>query len=172
MSRKSPRSRGGPPNDWAPAESSGPHSSDAWYGAGESELPEADEDDDEDEEVAARVLVGTIADMGPWIPEPIARRHAERPVWFHLAAYDQLVGVFDRYPEGPMAGAETSAILAGLRAFSLDQSSELQAILGVTQELRYGFHVDASLEDVVESFEDDGFEVLEAVRAGRVTLDG
>jgi hypothetical protein len=130
----------------------------------------ADDEDDEFDEKAPRVLVGTVADLGLWIPATVGAEHGARPVWFLLDGNVDLVGLFDRYPEGPMASRTTASILGALRSLSVDRSSTLQGVLGITDQIRYGFHVSASLEDVVESFEDDGFEVVMALRDGRIDL--
>lgn len=127
-------------------------------------------DDEDDDDPAPRVIIATVADLGSWIPEAYRLRHASRPVWFLREGDSQLVGVFERLPEGTMEREASDAILAGLRAFSLDQNENMQWLLGVTGGMQYGFHVDASLEDVVESFEDDGFIVVPAVNEGRILL--
>ena len=143
---------------------------DAGSGNEDDEPMEDDEDDDEFDEEAPRVVVGTVADLGRWIPATVGAEHGERPVWFLLESDVDLVGLFDRYPEGPMASRTTATILGALRSMSVERNAALQGVLGVTDQLRYGFHVSASLADVVESFEDDGFEVVMALRDGRIDL--
>jgi hypothetical protein len=134
-----------------------------------------EEDDDEEElseeEEVPRVIIASVADLGSWVPETISKKYASRPIWFIVEQDAESVGLFSRYPEGPMPKTASDAILSGLRAFSLDQNEELQAVLGITDGLRYGFHVDASLEEVMESFEDDGFEVVTAIHEGRVDIE-
>lgn len=146
----------------------------AFDGDGSSDLsdPEAGapDDENEDEDPAPRVIVATVGDLGSWIPEASRVTYASRPVWFLREQDAQLVGVFERLPEGVMAKDASDAILAGLRSFSLDQNENLQWLLGVTGGMQYGFHVDASLDEVVESFEDDGFIVVPAVSGGRILL--
>ncbi len=114
-----------------------------------------------------RVVVALFGDLGNWIPkgEP-----PDRTAWF-LAQHDAgLVEIFDRLPEGSMPPQTSRAILAGLRSFAVDQSATLQRYIGPTGSIHYGFHVDATLEQVVQSFEQDGFEVVDAVRDGRVLV--
>jgi len=130
-----------------------------------------DEDELSEEEDIPRVVIASVADLGSWIPESISKKYASRPIWFIVEQDAEAVGLFSRYPEGPMPKTASDAILSGLRAFSLDQNEELQAVLGITDGLRYGFHVDASLEEVMESFEDDGFEVVSAIQKGRVEVE-
>lgn len=147
----------------------------SWGGEGASGLRDEsgqgeDLEEEDEEDPAPRVILATVADLGAWIPEGYRITHAPRPVWFLREQDSELVGVFERLPEGSLPKDASDAILAGLRAFSLDQNENLQWLLGVTGGLQYGFHVDASLEDVVESFEDDGFIVVPAVTDGRIKL--
>ncbi len=128
------------------------------------------EEDDDDEDPGPRAVIATVGDLGTWIPQSLRLRYADRPVWFLCEHDASLVGVFERMPEGAFAKAEGETILAALRAFSLDQNENLQWLLGVTEGIQYGFHVDASLDDVVESFEDDGFIVVPAVKDGAIAL--
>jgi hypothetical protein len=114
-----------------------------------------------------RVVVALFGDLGKWIPKGEA---ADRAAWFLAQDDAGLVGIFDRLPEGSMPPQACRAILAGLRSFSLDQSASLQRYIGPTSSIHYGFHVDATLDQIVESFEQDGFEVVDAVRDGRVLV--
>ncbi len=136
--------------------------------ADQSDMSEATDGDDEE---VARVIVATVADLGAWIPEAIGTEHATRPVWFHLPDSVNLVCVFVRHPERPLPRRPTDASLAGLRAFCVDQNQSLQRVLGITDEMQYGFHANVSFEQVVKSFEADGFEVVRAIHAGKVATD-
>lgn len=127
-------------------------------------------EDSEEEDVPAAV-VATVADLGAWVSEDVRDKYGARPVWFILEMDAGLVGVFERHPEGAMPKGATEAILTGLRAFSLDESEGLQVLLGVTDRLNYGFHVDATLQQVSRSFEADGFEVIAAIEDGHVVFD-
>jgi hypothetical protein len=82
----------------------------------------------------------------------------------------ELVTLFERIPEDPMSKGRVEAILGGLRSFAKDRNEELQAALGVTDALEYGFHVDAPFDRVVESFELDGFDIAGTIVAGDVEL--
>lgn len=138
-----------------------------------SDLPDQEPgmlDDEDEDEQAPRVIIATVADLGAWIPDLYRSPYASRPVWFLREQDSQLAAVFERLPEGDMPKDASDAILAGLRSFSLDQNENMQWLLGVTGGMQYGFHVDASLEEVVESFEDDGFIVVPAVKDGRILL--
>ena len=69
---------------------------------------------------------------------------------------------------------ETLMVLVFSRTGSLavgKMGERLQVHLGPTERIVYGFHADASVDDVVESFDDDGFEVLEAIVDGHVAID-
>jgi hypothetical protein len=115
--------------------------------------------EDEQDELPC-VVIGVLAELGDAVDAPLRHKHGERPVWFAREQDHELAGVFERLPEGPMVKVETDAILAALRKFSLARSEELQDVLGATDSLRYAFHVDARLQEVTESFEDDGFLVI------------
>lgn len=128
-----------------------------------------DNSSDADEVDLPRVVIGTVADFGAGVPAVVAR-FPDRPVWFILDSHDRDVGVFERYPEEPLPEAVTTSILGFLRTFSSDHHEDLQSLLGPTDTLRFGFHTSASIEDVVESFEDDGFDVLLGLREGKVDL--
>jgi hypothetical protein len=127
-----------------------------------------EDDDDEVDEEAPRVVLGTLEDFGTQAPESVARL-GDRPMWFISDAHAEMVGVFERYPEEPASG-ETTAVLNFLRAYSTSHGAEIQALLGPTDRMRYGFHTKASLGEVVESFEDDGFDVLLGITDGCVEL--
>lgn len=134
----------------------------------ELEDPPLDDEEDEVDEDAPRVVIGTLEDFGTQAPEAVARL-GDRPMWFIADANAEMVGVFERYPEKP-ANAGVTAVLNFLRTFSTTQGTDLQALLGPTDSIRYGFHTTASLGEVVESFEDDGFDVLLGITDGAVEL--
>jgi hypothetical protein len=71
-----------------------------------------------------------------------------------------------------MPPADAASLLATIRKFATDNALNLQTLLGPTDQLRVGFHTSASMEEVVESFEDDGFDVLLGIVQGRVELPG
>lgn len=123
-----------------------------------------DEVDDEEDEDVPRVVLGTFGDLGK------GTAHADRPIWVLLEQHEPMVGVFERYPEAPMLPADANAVLAAIRQFASDNALNLQTLLGPTDRLRVGFHTSASMEEVVESFEDDGFDVLLGIVLGRVEL--
>jgi hypothetical protein len=125
-------------------------------------------EDDDGEELPPAVIIGTAAQLGEVLPQQLAEGCGERPVWFLLAEYAHLVGVFLRYREAKMPKTTSDAILAALRKFSQESGDDLQRLIGITDELQYGFHTSASIEQVRSSFEEDGFEVVGTLRAGRV----
>lgn len=141
-------------------------------GSPDEDLPADEEDDDADAEGAApAVVIARLSDLGPVASIAGAGTQPDRVVWF-LSKHDaELAGIFERYPEKPLPSGTTKAILAGLREFCLDRSDRLQVYVGTTDGIEYGFHVDATMEQVIESFEDDGFEVFEAIEAGQVVVE-
>lgn len=126
------------------------------------------EDDDEETPIA---VIGTVAELARWMPEGIARIYGDRPVWFLLEMDAELVTVFEQIPEDPMPKGKVEAILSGLRRFASERSDQLQALLGPSDGISLGFHVDARIDRVVEAFEKDGFFVLRALRDGEVHVD-
>jgi hypothetical protein len=138
--------------------------------AADSPLDAADPDEEDDEETP-KVVVAMLRDLSPWIPASATEGQPDRVAWFLPKRDADLVGVFERYPEASLSPSAARPILQGLREFCLDQSESLQLYVGVTEGIEYGFHVDASLEQIVESFEDDGFEVIDAIRGGRVVVE-
>lgn len=126
---------------------------------------------EEEAEDVAGVVLATVSDLRGRLPEALIAAHGSRPIWFLAADDEPEVGVFERLPEGAFDKAASAAILAALRAISLEESDRLQLHLGPTERIVYGFHADASVDDVAESFEDDGFDVLEAIADGHVVDD-
>ncbi|MFO0612742.1 MAG: hypothetical protein U0414_09155 [Polyangiaceae bacterium] len=127
-----------------------------------TETEEASADDEE----TPTVVLARLGDLGRFVPEAMLKVYKTRPVWFLLGMDQELVELFDRVPEDPMQKGHVTAILGALRAFAQHHNGPLQAILGVTDELAYGFHTDATYDRVLESFEEDGFDVLEEVIEG------
>lgn len=129
--------------------------------ASSNEDPNQDQDDDE----TPLVVLARLGDLGRFVPDPMMKAYRQRPVWFLLGMDQELVELFERIPEDPMQKGHVTAILAALRAFAEHHNQPLQALLGVTDEIAYGFHTDATHDRVRASFEEDGFEVLEQVIA-------
>ncbi len=125
-------------------------------------------DDEDDEEAVPCVVVGRLADLRGFGDPAVLRKHAERPVWFMIQGDAEFVTLFDKHPEGRVAPALSRSIMDILRSFADVQSDALQLVLGPTDSLEFGFHERASLDDVVEAFEDDGFDVALVLRDGKV----
>ena len=133
----------------------------------ERETGASDEEEDDDAPLA---IVGTVKDLGKWMPPGIAETFGTRPVWFILEMDADLVTVFEQIPEDPMPKGKVEAILTGLRTFAKERNTELQTVLGPTDGISFGFHVDAPLDRVIEALEEDGFDVIEALEEGEVTF--
>lgn len=148
------------------------HSS--FVGSRLDEMPETDRDPDDEEdsdfEEMPYVVVARLRDLGDKAPRELYKQYGDRPIWFLMEDDDELVGLFDRIPEGPLPSKTTQAILGAIRQFAASESDALQEILGVTDSIGLGFHASASLDEVIESFEDDGFEVVEAIEGGEIHL--
>ncbi len=109
--------------------------------------------------------------MAKWIPATIAKSYGDRPVWFVLEDDSELIGLFDKIPEDPMPKKLSDTILGGIRAFAAERSDALQELLGITDSIAYGFHVDATMKQVRASFEEDGFEITGTIRDGEVVSE-
>jgi hypothetical protein len=138
----------------------------------EGPLDEAEEDfDDEDAEDAPCVVLGRLADLRGFGDPALLRKHGERPVWFMIQDDADFVTLFDKHPERPVPPALTRSIMDVLRAFAASESDALQTVLGSTDAIEFGFHERASVDDVAEAFEDDGFDVAFALQDGKVVPD-
>jgi hypothetical protein len=124
----------------------------------------------EEEDDAPLAIITTVRELAKWMPPGVVEIYGSRPAWFVLEMDAELVTIFEQVPEDPMPKGKVEAILTGLRAFATERNTELQTILGPTDGISFGFHVDAALDRVVEAFEEDGFEVLEAIQEGEIAL--
>ncbi|NUO50255.1 MAG: hypothetical protein HOV80_15480 [Polyangiaceae bacterium] len=127
--------------------------------------------DDTEEEDAPLAIVTTVRDLAKWMPAGIAETYGQRPAWFLLEMDAELVTIFEQIPEDPMPKGKVEALLTGLRAFATERNTELQTILGPTDGISFGFHVDAPLDRVIEALEEDGFQVLEVIKDGEIVLE-
>ena len=131
-----------------------------------------DETDDEDEdEFVPRVVVGRLRDLGPAVDAALLKQYGDRPLWFMIEDDDEYMELFDRLPENPMPNRIQQAILSVIRQFAASHSDALQEILGPTEAIGLGFHASATIDSVIESFEDDGFEVCLALVNGNVEFE-
>jgi hypothetical protein len=131
----------------------------------DDELSDVGDEAEELDEEAPRVVLGTLSDLALG-----SSSQGTRPVWFVRDEDAELVGLIERYPEGPMPAPLVEKLLTSLRQFAATNALDLQTLLGPTERLHYGFHTSAELDEVVESFEDDGFEVLLGLEDGSVSL--
>ena len=146
--------------------------SDAAWNRSDDDYDHADdceENDDLDEDMP-RVVMGIVADLGRKDLGIEVRDHEGWPIWVLLEKHASMMGVFERYPEDPGSDEWVPIVFDELRRFVRDHGEDLQKLLGATDALRIGFHTNAPLEDVVESFEDDGFDVLFGIEDGMVVL--
>jgi len=135
--------------------------------------PDLEEDEDE-EELAPCVVLGRLRDLDtrsdPTLTT-LCKKYGERPIWFLIEEDADLVELFVRHPERPLTARTTQDILGALRTFATNHSDALQEVLGPTDAIGFGFHESASLDDVLTSFEDDGFDVALALRNGKIELE-
>ncbi len=128
------------------------------------------DDEESDEEDIPRCVLATLRTLGDRVPAAIAKPYGDRPIWFILEMDSELVTLFERIPEDPMPKGQVTAILEVLRAFAVEKNEALQAVLGVTDGIEVGFHVDAPYARVVDSFEKDGFAVVATIEAGTIVV--
>lgn len=134
----------------------------------EDEVVAEGEDEDEDDELGPTVVVGRFDDLRGFADAALVKKHAERPVWFLVEDDADLMELFVRHPEKPTPRAASEVLLGVLRSFAAAESDALQALIGPTDTIGFGYHEGASFDDVVASFEDDGFDVVFALREGKV----
>jgi len=131
----------------------------------EASLRGEEQEPEQEETEGPRVVVARLSDLGP-VPPPLAA-HASRPIWFVVEDEADEANLFLRHPEKPVPRAASASVFERIRAFAERETEVLQALLGVTTSIEIGWHTSASYEDVVGSFEEDGFEVIEdAIRGG------
>jgi hypothetical protein len=138
-----------------------------------------DEDAEDDEDMVPCVVLGRLSDLRGFGDPALLRKHAERPVWFMIQDDADFMTLFDQLPERPVhrLGATPQApfppaishsIMDVLRSFAAAESDALQSILGATDSIEFGFHERASVDDVAQAFEEDGFDVAFVLYEGKV----
>jgi hypothetical protein len=116
---------------------------------------------------APPVVIAKLKAISSWMPEDVAQAYGDQPIWFVVGLDADLVRVFERLPEEPIPRERSTAINAGLRAFVRARNEALQDVLG-TDTIEFGYHADAGLASIAESFEKDGFVLVATVEAGDV----
>lgn len=124
--------------------------------------------EDEEGEETPCVVLGRLADLRGFGDPGLLRKHGERPVWFMIQDDADFMTLFDRHPERPVPPVLSRSIMDVLRSFAASESDALQTVLGSTDAIEFGFHERASMDDVAEVFEDDGFDVAFVLRDGKV----
>ncbi|MDC0741448.1 hypothetical protein [Polyangium mundeleinium] len=136
----------------------------------EEELDEGEEgeEDEDEDELAPTVVLGRFGDLRGFADAALVKKYAERPIWFLIEDDADLMELFVRHPEKPVPRGAAEALLGVLRSFAAAESEALQGVLGPTDQIGFGYHENASFDDVVTSFEEDGFEVAFALYEGKV----
>lgn len=129
---------------------------------------EFDDAEDDDEEETPCVVLGRLSDLKGFGDPALLRKHGDRPVWFMIQNDADFMTLFDKHRERPVPPALSRSIMDVLRSFADTESDALQMVLGATDTLEFGFHEGASLDDVTEAFEDDGFDVAFVLKDGKV----
>ena len=129
---------------------------------------EGEEGEEDDDEIGPTVVLGRFGDLRGFADATLVKKHAEKPIWFLVEDEADLMELFVRHPEKPVPRGAAEALLGVLRSFAAAESDALQALLGPTDQIGFGYHENASFDDVVASFEDDGFEVAFALYEGKV----
>ncbi len=137
----------------------------------EPRLDEADdefEDGDDEDEVAPCVVLGRLSDLKGYVDPALLRAHKDRPVWFMIQDDADFMTLFDKHPERPVPASLSRSIMDSLRSFAAAESDALQAVLGSTDSIEFGFHERASVDDVALAFEEDGFDVAFVLCDGKI----
>jgi hypothetical protein len=113
------------------------------------------------------VVIAKLKAIAAWMPGDIVEAYGDQPIWFVVGLDADLVRVFERFPEEPIPKERSAAIDAGLTAFLRARREPLEDVLA-TDTIEFGYHADATLARVAESFEKDGFVVVGTVDAGAV----
>jgi len=129
---------------------------------------EDDFDGEEEDEQGPCVVLGRLADLRGFGDAALLRQHGERPVWFMIRDDAEFMTLFDQLPERPVPPALSRSIMEVLRSFAAAESDALQSILGATDSIEFGFHERASVDDVAQAFEEDGFDVAFVLYEGKV----
>lgn len=137
---------------------------------GDAEGEDLDDEGDEGEDVPC-VVLGRLSDLKGFGDPALLRKHGDRPVWFMIQDDADFMTLFDKHPERPVPPALSRSIMDVLRSFAAAESDALQMVLGSTDAIEFGFHERASVDDVAEAFEDDGFDVACVLRDGKVVED-
>ncbi len=130
-----------------------------------------DEEDEDFEEETPRVVLGRLSDLRGFGDPAVLRKHGERPIWFMIQDDADFMTLFDRHPERPVPPALSRSIMDILRSFAGSESDGLQTVLGSTDAIEFGFHEGASVDEVAEVFEEDGFDVAFVLREGKIVDD-
>jgi hypothetical protein len=128
---------------------------------------DGDAEDDEGEDTPC-VVLGRLADLRGYGDPGLLRKHGDRPVWFMIQDDADFMTLFDKHPERRVPPELSRSIMDVLRSFAESESDALQTVLGATDTLQFGFHERASVDDVAEAFEDDGFDVAFVLQDGKV----
>lgn len=129
---------------------------------------EGDDEDAEEDELGPCVVLGRLADLRGFGDPALLRQHGERAIWFMIRDDAEFMTLFDQHPERPVPPALSRSIMDVLRSFAAEQSEALQSVLGSTDSIEFGFHERASVDDVAQAFEEDGFDVAFVLQDGKV----
>jgi hypothetical protein len=127
-----------------------------------------DEEDDDDEDETPCVVLGRLSDLKGFGDPGLLRKHGDRPVWFMIENDADFMTLFDKHRERRVAPELSRSVMDVLRSFAAYESDKLQYVLGATDRIEFGFHEGASFDDVLEAFEDDGFDVAIVLKDGKV----
>ena len=134
----------------------------------DEEVGEGEDEEGDDEEETPCVVLGRLSDLRGYGDPGLLRKHGDRPVWFMIQDDADFMTLFDRHRERPVPPALSRSIMDVLRSFAASESDALQTVLGSTDTIEFGFHEGASVDEVTEVFEEDGFDVAFVLRDGKV----
>jgi hypothetical protein len=130
-----------------------------------------EEETDEADDETPLAIIARLSDIAKHADPAMVKAYGDRPIWFILGMDAELVTLFERIPEDPMPKGRVEAILRAVRSFAAEHNEELQAVLGVTDSIEFGFHIDAPVAKVRASFEEDGFFVVGTIEEGAIKVE-
>lgn len=104
------------------------------------------------------VALGRVCMLGNRIGKAAIARYGDLPMWFHES--HRPTALFTRHPEMSGMTPEAAEVMAAIGTVATQFESALVALYGSRPpKQRFGFHLDATFEQVAASFAEDGFVI-------------
>jgi hypothetical protein len=115
--------------------------------------------------VPPTVLLFTVAQIET-VGAAAKERFGKCAAWYFPGGAGQST-LFDRIPEPEVEGAEIDEVMDALTTGNLEHGEDIESVVGSADDIELGFHSGATLEQVRESFEADGFQVVADSKSAR-----